>query len=305
MPNRAEQILKVVCAALGLVLAIQLGKLAIHSNPLANVTIPDLPSLPADTNEVATATTGRPTATPNANNVSKTKDLKTNATFASAGTNAASQTKPKVPDATNSTPAEETFASASPVTNKPATNTIASTSTNKLSTNEIALASTNTNPTSNKPESGTNAVAADSANTNAASALAKSRPKKRGALPPGIVGMMAGAPGGKAAKLPAEIQARVDRITESEILGPVMHPMPMALLGIAGNVAFLRSPIGQTGLVKEGEDLGDIKLLRIGVNRVLIEQNGEKKELMIFAGLGGESLLPKPTQSSDETTNSK
>ncbi|HLX70252.1 MAG TPA: hypothetical protein VKV04_11555 [Verrucomicrobiae bacterium] len=85
----------------------------------------------------------------------------------------------------------------------------------------------------------------------------------------------------------------------------MMHPMPMALLGIAGNVAFLRSPSGQTGLVKEGEDLGEIKLLRIGVNRVLVEQNGEKKELMIFAGLGGESLLPKPTESSDETTNRK
>lgn len=117
--------------------------------------------------------------------------------------------------------------------------------------------------------------------------------------------MMAGPMGIKGASLPPEIQARVDRVTDSEILGPMMHPMPMALLGIAGNVAFLRSPSGQTGLVKEGEDLGEIKLLRIGTNRVLIEENGEKKELMIFAGLGGESLLQKSTESSNETTNPK
>jgi hypothetical protein len=116
-------------------------------------------------------------------------------------------------------------------------------------------------------------------------------------------GPMIGGPGGsKAAKLPPEIQARVDRVVESEILAPVNHPMPMALLGIAGKSAFLRSPSGQTGLVKEGEDLGEIKLLRIGINRVLVEQDGQQKELMIFSGLGGESLLPKSTVTSDETT---
>jgi hypothetical protein len=63
------------------------------------------------------------------------------------------------------------------------------------------------------------------------------------------------------------------------------------LLGIAGNQAILRSAGGQTGLVKEGDSLDDLKLLRIGTNRVLVEQNGEKKELMIFDGYGGESLL--------------
>ena len=72
-----------------------------------------------------------------------------------------------------------------------------------------------------------------------------------------------------------------------------MRPLPMALLGIAGNVAFLRAPTGQTGLVKEGENLGGLKLLRIGINRVLVEQEGQKKELIMFSGFGGESLLPK------------
>jgi hypothetical protein len=98
--------------------------------------------------------------------------------------------------------------------------------------------------------------------------------------------------GGKPVELPAEIKERVDRITQGEILGQVIRPMPMALLGIAGPHAFLRSSDGQTGMIKEGEKLGSLKLIRIGNNRVLIEEEGEKKELSIFAGLGSETLMP-------------
>jgi hypothetical protein len=91
-------------------------------------------------------------------------------------------------------------------------------------------------------------------------------------------------------ELPAEIQSRIDRVIESEILAPVMRPLPMALLGIAGNDAFLRTANGQTGLLKEGEELGGVKLVKIGINRVLVEEQGEQKELTIFAGLGGEAI---------------
>jgi len=73
------------------------------------------------------------------------------------------------------------------------------------------------------------------------------------------------------------------------------NPLPMALMGIAGEFAFLRSASGQTGLVKEGDSLGDMKLLRIGINRVLIELDGQNKELTIFSGYGGDSLLPTNT----------
>jgi len=103
--------------------------------------------------------------------------------------------------------------------------------------------------------------------------------------------------------LPSFIQARVDHIKESEILGPFIRPMPMALLGIADDDAFLRGPDGQTGMVKEGGELGGIKLLRIGINRVLIEQDGEKKELTVFNGFGSDSLLPKEPPNSTNTTN--
>src|SRR5262249_56008687 len=113
-----------------------------------------------------------------------------------------------------------------------------------------------------------------------------------GGRPPGMpdMAMMGmGMPGGgkKLPDLQPATKARVDRIADSEILGPVIRPMPMALLGIAGNSAFLRSPSGQTGLVKEGDSLGEIKLLRIGINRVLVEQDGQQKELTIFSGYAG------------------
>lgn len=99
--------------------------------------------------------------------------------------------------------------------------------------------------------------------------------------------------GKKEPNIPPAVQARVERITQSEILGPVQRPLPMALLGIAGRDAFLRAPNGQTGLLKEGEELGGVKLLRIAHNRVLIEHDGQKKELTMFSGFGSETLIPK------------
>ncbi len=111
---------------------------------------------------------------------------------------------------------------------------------------------------------------------------------------PGMIpGMIPGmGPGMPAPALPAAVQARVERITQSEILGPVMHPLPMALLGIAGEDAFLRAPNGQTGLLRVGEEMGGIRLLRIGTNRVLIEHEQQQVELTLFAGFGGDALLP-------------
>lgn len=91
--------------------------------------------------------------------------------------------------------------------------------------------------------------------------------------------------------LPPDVQARVDKIVQSEILGAIVRPLPMALLGIAGKDAFLRGPDGQTGLVREGEELGAVKVLRIGTNRVLIEHEGQKKELTLFSGFGSETLI--------------
>ncbi len=161
------------------------------------------------------------------------------------------------------------------------TNTVAG--TNALTgTNVVAGTRTNT-------ATGTNALAG----TNGAGA-----PSPRAAapsrMPPGFPG---GMPASRASRTPAPlspvVQARIDRITKSEMLAPVFRPPPMALLGIAGHSAFIRTPSGQSSLLREGGESDGIKLLRLGTNRVLIEQGSEKKELIIFNGLGGESLLTK------------
>ncbi len=67
----------------------------------------------------------------------------------------------------------------------------------------------------------------------------------------------------------------------------------MGLLGIAGKDALLRTASGQTGWVREGKELGGVKILQIGTNRVLVEVEGQNQELMIFSGFGSESLIPK------------
>ncbi|KAB2664313.1 MAG: hypothetical protein DVB31_09975 [Verrucomicrobia bacterium] len=180
------------------------------------------------------------------------------------------------------------------------TNSNAHGGTNRPSSNHlqavVAKGATNAAVATNKP-----AVAkASSPATNSPAPVAMMAGMPPG-MPPGMpMGMMSrmmpgGGPGGPPPPpLDPWVKARVDRIVQSELFGPVPRPLPMALLGIAGRDAFLRTPGGQSGVVREGAELGGIKLLRIGVNRVLVEENGTPKELTIFNGAGGESLLPKP-----------
>ncbi len=91
------------------------------------------------------------------------------------------------------------------------------------------------------------------------------------------------------------IQARLDKVIQGELLGPAPRPIPMALMGIAGSNAFIRTTSGMSGMVGEGGELGGVRLVRIGINRVLVNEAGTNKELTIFGGAGGESLLPKST----------
>lgn len=91
--------------------------------------------------------------------------------------------------------------------------------------------------------------------------------------------------------VPPEVEERAQELISSEVFGEKPQPRPLMLFGIAGDSVFLGTPSGQTGRVKEGEELGGVKVVRIGSNRVLVEHNGEEKELTIFKGLGGESLL--------------
>jgi hypothetical protein len=107
----------------------------------------------------------------------------------------------------------------------------------------------------------------------------------------------AGEPSGDAAAAAASnLQVRVEQISKSEILGQIPKPPPMALIGIAGEDVILRAPNGQSGMIRVGEELGGVKLLRFSTNRAVVEVEGEEKELTIFSGLGSETMLPPPQE---------
>jgi hypothetical protein len=291
MLERSEPVLKVLCAAFAAILLFQAVRLLMRSEPLAHLNIPAVPTLPPDTNAPAGG------AATNSLAASGTRK---------AGTNAARDAAKIVSAATNSSSGHE---SGKIGTNDPHS-VAAQKGTNPPS--PLAESKTGTN-SSTEPRSGTketNAVSRsgprpDLVRTNLSATLSgvtNRGPGVSAGVPPQTASMGMGPPGRPgimtAPELPLPIQARVDRITDSEILGPIMRPLPMALLGIAGDVAFLRAANGQAGIVKEGDSLGSLKLLQIGTNRVLVEDGGQKKELTIFSGYGGESLLPKEKDNS-------
>jgi hypothetical protein len=181
------------------------------------------------------------------------------------------------------------------------------------STNSAAVKSTNS-PSIQTTNSATNAVAPQATNsvarsatntpsleaTNSSSRRATSSSSRRSSSSGATLGSPSGS---KDPNLSPAVQARIDKIVQSEILGAIVRPLPMALLGVAGRDAFIRAPNGQTGLVREGEEFGGLKLLRIDINRVLIEHEGQQKELTLFQGLGSETLLPRGDKKPSETTS--
>lgn len=286
MLDRFERPLKIACLLLGVLVLVQAGRLALRRSPLDQLKIPALPTLSTNTTVVGST---------NSTNVAKGSEAKgTNATARAEteknSTNAAAS-QPSTNQATNVVADKPSGPAPTNVTSQTATN-----GTNVLAGNKGDMNPPFAQASGGK---GTNASAPTipgASPTNLA-AMPSGPAKPAGMIPPGGpprgMGLPPGAGGPKKIELPPTIQARVDKITQSEILAAVVRPLPMALLGIAGNSAFLRSPSGQSGVVKEGDKLGDLTLLKIGTNRVLVEVAGEKKELMVFSGFGGESLLPK------------
>ena len=314
MRERTEQVLRLACLVLGALLLFQIGRIFIHRNPVAHLQIPALPTLAEA--EKADHTNGLPDQThpaesathPGGSPAGMATNFGAGALASKGDTNSTTENAPRKAD-----------------TNAPASKLEAKTQAGQTSASgegqprmEVAggehveaVQPTNLAAKVHRPAaSETNTIAAHSSSNSTPAVLAKSStnslPHSSNGPPPGVLARMPGGPGGpmrpgmppRLPDLPPEILARVDRVIDSEILGPIMHPLPMALLGIAGNVAFLRAPSGQTGLVKEGDKLGEIKLLKIGINRVLVDEDGQKQELMIFSGLGGDSLLPNEHKTS-------
>lgn len=278
MREKPEVIVKYICMGLGALLFIQFVRIIWGANPLAHVAVPDLPSLADDssvTNQatVASSNVTPPVHTARAQNSSGGTNLSVLATNITATTNI-SMAKKNIEATTN---VAVTTNIAVTQKNFPATTNIFARASARTNVNGSLIHGTNTNASPNA-----NAIAA------------RGHKRRRANQFVDGMGFMQGQGPQKTTVTPV-IQASIDRITDSEIFGPVFHPLPMALIGIAGDVAFLRGPDGQTGLVKEGDELGSIKLIKIGTNRVLIEEDGQKQELTIFDGVGGQTLLDKST----------
>jgi hypothetical protein len=286
MRKRLEPFLRPACLILAVLVLWQLVGIVRRANPLRGVTVPPLPALAATTNSIST---GVP---------SVSSKMSTNATT-TIGTNTVVKTNSMtvINHGTNSSsfsPTNSEHTDVTPVLS-PTTNVVSTVpGTNQIVKQVSSLSSSNLIVRTNK------ATAQDVSNGTNANSTGKM-------LVPSHAGRMAmpsrGGRGAKLDNLPPAIQAQITKIIDSEMLGPVPHPLPMALMGIAGDVAFLRSPSGQTGVVKIGDTLGEIKLVRIGTNRVLVEQDGEQKELTIFDGYGGTSLLEKQGGTNNETHN--
>ena len=312
MCDRTEQMLQWLGCFLIALICFQVLRAGCRANPFARLHLPPVPTLQANAVTNANATkTNQPVAVgvpvtnvpPMAGTVTNhSSGPGTNSAVAVASTNTPTTTNSQA-SSTNAIVGTTNVIAASStniMTNAVAiigelakTNVTAGTTNSPVQTNMAVAGSTNmTGTTNNLAGASTNASATNIARVAGAPHLPPGGPM--GGMPfmgggfPGMPGM-----GGPPAVLPKEIQARVDKIVDSEIFAPVMRPLPMQLFGIAGNTALLRTDSGQSGLVKEGDSLGNVKLLRIGINRVLVEQDGQKKELMIFEGYGGESLMPK------------
>jgi hypothetical protein len=323
MRDRTEQILRLIYLVLAALILCEILRAGYRANPFAGLRLPPVPTLQTNavTNVVANAVDqktnspvmGKGTNATLAGAKGATNNLSggTNGSVVTSGTNGTAKKNltagtTNVFTATNAvalaatnTMAKTNLAVATSTNTTALTNKVANGATNVLATtNKVAIESNNITSSTNKMVTAvTNAIAS----TNGVVTNIAHLPNPS-SMPPGrhgggmpFVGGMPGMPGmgGPPVALPKEIQARVDKIVDSEMFAPVMHPLPMQLFGIAGDTAFLRTDSGQSGLVKEGDSLGDVKLVRIGTNRVLVEQNGNLKELMIFDGYGGESLMPK------------
>lgn len=93
---------------------------------------------------------------------------------------------------------------------------------------------------------------------------------------------------------PASLPERFKTIDACGMFGkvPVQKIVP-TLIGMAGKYAILQTPDGAVGLVAEGGQQGDVKVIKIDINRALIEFEGKQQELTLFSGLGSGSLLPQ------------
>jgi hypothetical protein len=297
MLERRELLLKIAVGVAAGVVLYELLLFVVHINPLWRVKIPALPSLPPGASTMASSkTTNTPPVKATGSNAAPLVATAKGTNSPVTATNVTAKAGSAASHATNSLTRDTNIVATATNQLAAITNATANGTNVLTAASASARALTNSGTASNAPVSTTSSASKASLPLGGPPGMPPGMmgmgPGGGPGMPPGIMPMGLGGPGMKPGpELPPDRQARLDRIIDSEILAPVMRPLPMALLGIAGPHVFFRAPNGQTGLIKEGEELGGVKLLRIGINRVLVEEKGEQKELIIFSGFGSESLM--------------
>lgn len=104
-----------------------------------------------------------------------------------------------------------------------------------------------------------------------------------------------------------ELRPEVRRVVDSALFGVAPPPPPPAppsgpkkpelpkLQGIGAEFAILEIPGKGVHMIRAGTEKEGVKVVAIAINRVLIEVDGEKKELTIHSGFGSDPLL-KPEE---------
>ena len=98
----------------------------------------------------------------------------------------------------------------------------------------------------------------------------------------------------------------VAKVAESSLFGVAPPPPPPSpnqppkakapkLQGIAADFAILEIPGRGVHMIRLGDEEEGVKVLKLALNRVLIEVDGVKHELTIYSGFGSDPLL-KPEE---------
>ncbi|MGH7979047.1 MAG: hypothetical protein ACREE6_06695, partial [Limisphaerales bacterium] len=197
MRERPEQILKFVCLGLGLLLFIQFIRIIWTANPLAHVVVPALPSLSDESPSAGSKTNALPAMNPRNNAAKNGKSENAGTNVTASTTNIAARTGP----GTNAD-------------NRPTARVALSGAARAANGRPVANSGGPTNlPNTNTPR--------HRRHVRFAGGMSPMSPMG----PMGPMGLM---PGVKKTTVTPVIQATIDRITDSEILGPVVRPLPMA-----------------------------------------------------------------------------
>ena len=90
-----------------------------------------------------------------------------------------------------------------------------------------------------------------------------------------------------------QVATSIKIMKKSGLFGSPPKPRQSVLIGIVGDMAIIQTGSGGSKTMSIGETYQNVKLLKLDINRALIEENGKTRELTLHSGIGSESLMQK------------